>query len=88
MVLDIVKNTCVEKLVVVRKSLNNKSMIHVIAVFDHNETEDNVYDITNKIWSVLDAINYIDYYLTPMSLIHFVNMKWLHKYVVYEKNKL
>ena len=85
MVLDIVKNTCVEKLVVVRKTLNNKSMIHVIAVFDHYETEDNVYDMTNKIWSVLDAINDIDYYLTPMSLIHFVNMKWLHKYVVYDK---
>ena len=85
MVLDIVKNTCVEKLVVVRKTLNNKSIIHVIAVFDHYETEDNVYDMTNKIWSVLDAINDIDYYLTPMSLIHFANMKWLHKYVVYDK---
>ena len=85
MVLDIVKNTCVEKLVVVRKTFNNKSMIHVIAVFDHYETEDNVYDMTNKIWSVLDAINDIDYYLTPMSLIHFANMKWLHKYVVYDK---
>ena len=84
-VLEIVNNTCATNVVVAKKTLNNKSMIHVIVIFNDDEKAENVDDISNKIWRTLDAINDIDYYLRTIPNKYYKNLKWLHKFEVYTK---
>lgn len=82
LVLDIVKNSCVKNLVVVKKTYNNSSMIHIVLVFHEKESAENVDEIRNKIWTTLDAINNVEYYLNAIPDKMYWNLRWLHKFEV------
>lgn len=86
MVINAIKNSYVENVIVAKKTINNKHMIHVILVFNDDETNENVDKISNIVWSTLDAINDVDYYLNRVSVTYYNALKWLHPFEVYKKN--
>ena len=85
MVKEIMDNCPAIKLVVAKKTINDKSMIHVIVVFSENETNENVSDVSDKVWRTLDAINDVEYYLHTIGDKMYKSLKWLHDFEVYNK---